>query len=199
MAQTDEGPAQTVASSQAATPPGFEEFFRTKYRRLIGVALLVGASWEEAEDAVDQSMIEVLNRWPDLHKPLAWACKAVVSNFYKQRVRDEKRTEREIKDFGPRRECEEDANLAELEQWQWVEQVLEELPPAQQEVMACVVAGLDTPEICQLLGKNPANVRKHLELARKRLKAYLGLKYESKQEKTTPQLVIPKSREEDDR
>jgi hypothetical protein len=40
-----------------------EAFYRTYYRKLLGHAMLVGAPREEAEDAVDLVIIEMLHRW----------------------------------------------------------------------------------------------------------------------------------------
>lgn len=196
MAQTDKVPAPAVASRQAAAPEGFEEFFRTEYRMLIGVAVLAGATPEEAEDAVGQSMIEVLARWRNIRKPRAWARRAVLSNFYKQRNRDNKRREREIKDFDLTAGSQDDSNLVVFEDKQWVEQVLKELPPARREVMAFLVAGLEREEICALLGKTKENVRQHLQLARKTLRSHLEREYGIKQE-ISPQPMPPQPREED--
>ena len=44
------------------------------------------------------------------------------------------------------------------------------LPPAQREVMTLAYEGLTGREIATLLGKDPATVRKNLQLARDRLR-----------------------------
>ncbi len=53
-------------------------------------------------------------------------------------------------------------------------ELLEQLPPAQREVMACIVDDLRPAEIAELLGKNPAAVRQNLSAARRRLRKYLA-------------------------
>jgi DNA-directed RNA polymerase specialized sigma24 family protein len=57
------------------------------------------------------------------------------------------------------------------ENWQWVNQLLSSLPPAQREVLTYVVKGFKPAEVAILLGKTPASVRKNLQLAVERLRA----------------------------
>ena len=53
-------------------------------------------------------------------------------------------------------------------------QLLESLPPAQREVLACMIDMLTPQEIAQLLGKTEAAVRQNLCAARKSLLRYLA-------------------------
>ncbi|HMH90225.1 MAG TPA: sigma-70 region 4 domain-containing protein [Streptosporangiaceae bacterium] len=53
-------------------------------------------------------------------------------------------------------------------------QLLESLPPAQREVLACMVDMFPRKEIAQLLGKTDAAVRQNLHAARKSLVSYLA-------------------------
>jgi DNA-directed RNA polymerase specialized sigma24 family protein len=62
-----------------------------------------------------------------------------------------------------------DPGLIVWEQQEWVTLLLKSLPPAQREVLACMVDMFVSREIAQLLGKTEAAVRQNLCAARKRL------------------------------
>ena len=66
---------------------GFEGFFLGSRRRLLGVALRLGASWDEADDAVAAAMKDVLVRWDDIENPFAYARTAVRSHLVRERSR----------------------------------------------------------------------------------------------------------------
>lgn len=165
--------AQAMAPPPHDSPAGFVDFYRGDYRLLITVAMAAGATLEEAYEAVDQTMEEVLLRWSHITYPRAYARQAVVSNFVKRRRRDRERLLRTIKGGHLTQESVEDHELNVWEDDQWVAQLLQRLPPTQREVMRCVLAGLDTGEIAELLGKTPHAIRKNLQLARERLRALL--------------------------
>jgi DNA-directed RNA polymerase specialized sigma24 family protein len=120
----------------------------------------------------------------------------VISNFVKQRKRDGKRPTLEVKGGHLALEGGVDTDLSVWEDKQWIEQVIGTLPPAQRDVMRCVMDGLTTAEICDRLGKTDACVRKNLQLARNRLKSHLRQDYEVKQ-KTAPTSLTPKPRKEE--
>lgn len=52
--------------------------------------------------------------------------------------------------------------------------LLKALPPAQREVVACMIDTFTLQEIAQMLGKTEATVRQNLCAARKRLRSYLA-------------------------
>jgi DNA-directed RNA polymerase specialized sigma24 family protein len=150
--------------------------------------MTAGATQQEAEDAASTALADILGRWNRQHAasaspggpgdyvyPAAWARKLAVYNFIKSRVRGTRRVAGRLIERGhiPLREGAEDPRLAEMEDEQWVAQVLSVLPPAQREVMACIARGLDRDEIPQVLGKSPEAVRRNLCDARKRLAAVL--------------------------
>ena len=53
-------------------------------------------------------------------------------------------------------------------------QVLKSLPPAQREVLACMIDEFTRQEIARLLGKTEAAVRQNLHAARMRLATWLA-------------------------
>lgn len=115
--------------------------------------MYAGATPEEAEDAASKALEEMLPKWPVPRHPLQYARKAVISNFIKAKARGNLRiTLRLIERAGPHREGTDDEQLAALENREWVEDVLSELPPAQREVMGCIADGLGNEEIADRLG-----------------------------------------------
>jgi RNA polymerase sigma-70 factor (ECF subfamily) len=56
---------------------------------------------------------------------------------------------------------------------EWVSQLLNLLPPAQREAMACIVDGWQPTEVAALLGKTASTIRQNLKLARDRLRQEL--------------------------
>jgi len=152
-----------------AAPPGAcQEFFRGAYRKLLTVAMYVGATEGEAEDAVASAMEDVFRRWSEIANPLAYARKATVSNFLKDKGRQDRLIRRVIE----RREApggDQDSGLTVWEDREWVTQLLNALSPAQREVMVLVVDEFRPAEVAQLLGTTPAAVRQNLYAARRRL------------------------------
>ena len=155
--------------------PTFEEFFRDAYKPLVRDVIFAGWDPDEAEDAVSAAMIEVLQRWDSVHNPRAYVRRAAISNAIKDRERGLKRIrERLIQRGDVPPEHDLDPGLMVWEQQEWVRLLLQSLPPAQQEVLACMVDMFTQQEIAQLLGKTKAAVRQNLYAARKRLTRYLA-------------------------
>jgi RNA polymerase sigma factor (sigma-70 family) len=157
-----------------ATP--FEELFRDAYQALLRDAIFAGGSPHEAEDAVSAALEEVLRRWDRIDNPRAYARKATISILIKNKERGQQRIRDRIIQrgeypIGP----DTDPGLTVWEEQEWVMQLLESLPPAQREVLACMVDLFPRKEIAQLLGKTDAAVRQNLCAARKSLVSYLAV------------------------
>ena len=163
--------ASPAADPSPLAPEGFEDFFRAHYRDLVRTVMTVGAKPEEAEDAAAKALIEMLPAWPMPGCPLAYARRAVVSNFIKDKTRGNRRVARRLSDRGhvPHQEGVEDTRLTAREDEQWVADVLRLLPPEERKVMACIAEGLDREEIAEKLGKSRATIRQSLRSARRRL------------------------------
>jgi RNA polymerase sigma factor (sigma-70 family) len=156
-----------------AAPPGFEDFFRAAYRKLVACVMRLGATKDEAEDAVAASMTEVLRRWEEISDPLAYARTATRSNFIKEKTRRARLISRLI-ERGDVACGYQDAGLTVWEDTQWVKQTLDSLPPAQREAITGFMDEYSHVEIARLLGKDPAAVRQNFWAARKRLMLSLG-------------------------
>ena len=154
----------------------FETFFRTEYRRVSKVLIVMGATLEEAEDAVAVAMIDAYRHWGSIDMPKAWVHKAAMRQFVKNRQRSRQGFRREVQ-VAARAPVEDaiaaDQDLAAVEDQQWVTQMLDKLPRAQREVIALIMDGFGTKEIAELLGKREMTVRQHKSLARRSLRETL--------------------------
>jgi RNA polymerase sigma factor (sigma-70 family) len=144
-----------------AAPDGFEEFFRRSFRELVRAAMYAGATLEEAEDATAKALMEMLWHWDTCKRSLAYARKAAVHNFIKDKTRGTGRVARRLIDRGhvPCQEGAEDSQLTAWEDEEWVAHVLSSLPAAQREVMELIAKGLDRDEIAETLGKTREAIR----------------------------------------
>jgi DNA-directed RNA polymerase specialized sigma24 family protein len=83
--------AQSVSAGASAggnSPPGLEDFMWSSYRDLVQLAMYIGATKEEAEDAVGKTVLEMLPKWTKIRNPRAYARRAVKSNFIKEKTRN---------------------------------------------------------------------------------------------------------------
>lgn len=178
MVQADKGLAQASpelrTDTSLANISDYDDFFDDTYPLLLKVALASGANIEEAEDAADEVMAYLYRRWGEISNPRAYARKAVINAVAKAKKRDGERLDRTIAGGHVTPEADDDRALVAWEGWEWALQHLSALPPAQQEVMACVFDEMSTAEIAAVLGKTEATVRKNLQWARKRLKIELA-------------------------
>jgi RNA polymerase sigma factor (sigma-70 family) len=179
--------ASPAGNTRPPAPEGFEEFFRTSFRELVRTAMIAGANLEEAEDAAAKTLAEMLQIWPVPGYPLAYARRAVVNNFIKDKTRGNRRVAQRLIDRGhvSHREGVDDGQLTAWEDDQWVADVLSVLPPEQRKVMECIARGLDRKEIAEELGKSEAAVRRNLCDARARLADLLNPDGESRQPSPT--------------
>jgi RNA polymerase sigma factor (sigma-70 family) len=190
-------PYNDSAQARPPAPLGFEEFFRRSFRELVGTAMFAGAKLEEAEDAANKTLMELLQRWPVPGNPAAYARQAVVHNFVKEKTRGNERLIRRLIERGyvPRHEGFPDDQLTAFEDSQWVTHVLCVLPPKQRQVMECIVRGLAYDEISGTLGMSKEAVRQNLCYARRRLAETLHPDGERKQApRTTPRSVRKEDR-----
>jgi RNA polymerase sigma factor (sigma-70 family) len=165
VVQADDGTVEGRAVDPGAE---FDSLYEVSFRRLVRGAMAIGATRAEAEDAVNQAMLDLYRKWPTITEHQAWVRRAVFTTFVKQRERDRKRASLEGALSPPEATDGTELNLWEDERA--VVQMLERLPPAQRAVMACIYDDLTPAEIAVLLGKTQATVRKNLQLARDRLK-----------------------------
>ena len=163
------GPARQH-EQQAVPPSGFVAFFRSSYRLVVQTVTYAGATETEADEAAAAAMEDVLRHWDRISLPRAYARKAAVSHFLKEKQRGNDRTRHRLAGLAEaRQDGALDPGLTVWEDRQWVDQLLGSLPAAQREVMGFIVDGFAPSEVAALLGKTPEAVRQNLKAARTRL------------------------------
>lgn len=167
-------------SAAAGTPIfasyGFADFYKEHFRELVRAAMYAGATRTEADDAIQKAMAEMYPRWTQRTYTVAYARKAVIRNFIKDKTRGPGLTAQRLRERGhvPRQEGADDPGLSRLEDDEWIHSVLSCLSPAQREVMELFARGLSVGEIAAELGKNTQTIRKHVSDACKRLRTELN-------------------------
>jgi DNA-directed RNA polymerase specialized sigma24 family protein len=132
VAPEPEPPAQTPLA-----PVGeFGSFFDATYPWLVKVAVAVGASIHDAEEAASDTMVYLYQRWEEIVDPRAYARKAVITNVAKICGRDRQRRKRTIAGGHLLSQTDDGTALTAYEDREWVTQHLAELTPAQREAMA---------------------------------------------------------------
>jgi DNA-directed RNA polymerase specialized sigma24 family protein len=177
--EPEEGAGQAVPTPGPDPRADLEAFLNDHYRYFLVATMAVGASADDAYEAVQAAVADMLEKdmWSRLNRnPKAWVRKAVRHAYYDQQER--RRRNRKIKYLPPPSGGYLDGSPNVWEDWQWVAQMLGTLPPAQREVFELVLAELDAKEIADLLGKTPATIRQNLAHARRRLRAILGEDYQ---------------------
>jgi RNA polymerase sigma factor (sigma-70 family) len=196
LVHPEQAAAQAVAPPQpdprpVVPPPlGFDDFFRAAWRPLIRTAVVYGATLQEAEDAAAEALTYMLPRWPIPDTPMAYARKAALNYFFKSRTRGDLRVAQRLIERGhvPHHEGDEDGRLTELEDSEWVNEVLSQLSSGQREVLGHVADGLTYKEIAEIIGKSDETVRQRVCAARARLKKILtpGGEYRQPQPEQAP-------------
>jgi RNA polymerase sigma factor (sigma-70 family) len=168
---------EPVSKSRAATVAPMtlaqlEAFYTARYLPLVKTLVLLDATPEEAEDAVQKAMADFIRRSRTAQapaRPVAYVQRAAIRFFIKERQRERERLPRELQGGHLIIEEHLDDRLAEWEDRQYVEHLLECLTLTQRRVIELVMDGLSTREIAEELGKTDENIRQHLKNGRDRL------------------------------
>jgi RNA polymerase sigma factor (sigma-70 family) len=143
------------------------------FRGLIRNAMLMGATLEEAQDATQAALTDLLDRATSgklFHHPHAYARTAMWRYFVNQRKRDRKQIQNLIQRGYASPEASDDPTMTLLEESEILNSMLADLPPAQYAVMRLALDGSSITEIALDLGKSSETVRKNLQLARTKLR-----------------------------
>ncbi|MFC5828465.1 hypothetical protein [Nonomuraea insulae] len=145
---------------QAIGPPQqVEQFFHHHGRTLISVAMLAGATRDEADKAVRATMVALGGRWNAINDHKGYAGEMVLATFIKQRGKQPSATT--ITPW--------ESRLTLWEDRHWIELMLDALPPTRWDTMACYLAGMTRPGISEHLGRKWTVVGENLRFARERL------------------------------
>jgi RNA polymerase sigma factor (sigma-70 family) len=154
-------------------PAWFAELYRDAFRGLTGSAMLIGATLEEAQDAAQAALADLLDRvmrGTVIRRPYAYARTAMWRYFVSQRERDRKQIQNLIRRGYASPEAFSDPAMTAFEEREVLDSLLAGLPPAQYAVMLLALEGLNITEIALEVGKSSETVRKNLQLARSKLR-----------------------------
>lgn len=163
---------EPASSRQDQGREGYDEFanfVRAEHKRLVRFVATLGATWEEAEDAVSEVLIDLLPRWHEIRSPRAYCRLAAERTYVNSEVRLRKAPDAAVRGFwGPAPQGAADAYEG-LEHDDALRH-LRLLDQEQRRVMAFLYDGYSPDEIAKLLDKKAATVRSNIRHARKRLK-----------------------------
>ncbi|MGK5547917.1 RNA polymerase sigma factor [Streptomyces sp. URMC 127] len=164
----------------AAEPPGFAAFFRAEYPRVVHSLMRAGATYEEAEDATQDAMQELLHAWPDCKSPAGWVRTVAWHKYCKKAARNRKRLALESRTAhltGPPA-----AARPEPGEHERVLEILRGLPPRQGQVLALHLDSYSAQEIAALLGVKASTVRSNLRHAISTLRSSLDNHLDNREE-----------------
>jgi RNA polymerase sigma factor (sigma-70 family) len=155
------------AADKAARDTEFTLFYYEQMPHLVAFLMVQGARENEAFDAAHEAMIEAYRGWDGINYPGAWV-RTVATRAWWRRV-EQNRAETVIRDVDERARASADES-EDVENRHVFLAVVQDLPPAQREVMAWTYDGYRPTEIAIAIGKTSATVRSLLRDARKSLK-----------------------------
>jgi RNA polymerase sigma-70 factor (ECF subfamily) len=148
----------------------FETFFRRGFPALVGVLIKAGFSRDEALDAAEDAMVEANAQWDRIQDPGPWVRKVAIRTAIAAARRRREDVRRSVQGGWLSSAHDDHERIAVVDERSRVVALLARLPDKQRVVMVLHMEELDTDEIADLLGLEPATVRSHLRHAREKLK-----------------------------
>ncbi|WP_275477356.1 RNA polymerase sigma factor [Streptomyces roseifaciens] len=151
--------------------PVFAAFFTAEYPRVVHSLMRAGATYEEAEDAAQDAMQELLRNWPGCKSPAGWVRKVAWHAYCKKAERNRRRLALESRSArlsGPA-----SPDRAEPDEHEKVLEILRGLPPRQGQVLALHLDGYSAQETAELLSVKASTVRSNLRHAIATLRSLL--------------------------
>ncbi|MFE9240491.1 RNA polymerase sigma factor [Streptomyces sp. NPDC007007] len=161
----------------------YSDFFRSEFNILVRHVILLGATPEEAKDAAQSALIDLLQNWSTVQAPRPWSRKAAAHHFMRSDIKENRATQIARTEFTTRRGSDDSYSLrSPLEEWEFTINFVENhLVGVQRQVMAWYIDGFDPQDIAEQLSMASATVRSNLRHARKKLATAL--------EKENPELA----------
>lgn len=146
----------------------FENFYRSEYSTLTRTLRLAGWSLPQVEDALQDAMLETLQRWMTVRSPRRYALTVVVALT---RLRTQwKKLRPEVPAATDLFRDDPATGEAEFtDEAKYVLELLTGLPTEQRVAMALTVDGYSCAEIAEMTGRQEATVRSNLRHARNNL------------------------------
>ncbi|MGK5731009.1 RNA polymerase sigma factor [Streptomyces sp. URMC 124] len=143
--------------------PVFSAFFTAEYPRVVHSLMRAGATYEEAEDATQDAMQELLRAWPGCTCPAGWVRTVAWHAYCKKAERNRKRLALESQ--SARLAAPAPQDRGEPDEHEKVLEILRGLPPRQGQVFALHLDGYSARETAELLGVKASTVRSNLRHA----------------------------------
>ncbi|MFF7205334.1 RNA polymerase sigma factor [Streptomyces sp. NPDC008141] len=170
MVKRNDGPDPFADPEEGKGRDDFDDFVRAEHRRLVLFVVTLGATWEEAEDAVAEVLLEVLQRWSQIHSPRAYCRLAAERAYVNSEVRLRKAPAAAVRSTWAVATHRPTEAVFEAVEHEYALRHLRLLNQEQRRVMAFLYDGWTAEEIAELLGKKASTVRSNIRHARKRLK-----------------------------
>jgi RNA polymerase sigma-70 factor (ECF subfamily) len=158
----------------AAATVGFDTFFRTEYRRVVGLTLVLCGRRSVAEELAQDAFVAAFRHWDRVgayDDPAAWVRRVAV-NLATSWLRRRTREVRALTRLASRREEESGGRSVDDDEF-W--QAVRALPRRQAQCVALrYLDDQSTEEIAAVLGIAVTTVRVHLHAARAALAVNLG-------------------------
>jgi len=160
----NKGVAELVGASREADL-SFEEFFADSYPRVLGLVVLTTGDSGAAEDACQEAFARTFTRWAhvsQMDRPEAWVVKVAL----RQATDSWRKARREhhLDDAALHPETNDVHRL-------WIRWGLKGLTPIQRRaILLRYRHGMSDHEVAEMMGRSPAAVRYHLQVARDRLR-----------------------------
>jgi RNA polymerase sigma factor (sigma-70 family) len=165
---------QQLAPARPSAEEEFTVFFNENYQPLLSFATFWGKNPHDADDALARVMIDIGQNWGKIQNPFAYARKAVTRAILNvRRDRSDGRYVPVPADQLPNHTY-DNFEVDRLEGQEWVDGLLDKLPPTQREVLRLFLDGLGMGEIAAELRKNESAIRQNLKLARDRLRPFVA-------------------------
>ena len=163
-------PPQVAPPGSRSVDDEFSDFYRTNFTKLVAYLLTVfEAGLDEATEAVQTAMNEVVVRWEKVEHPMAW-CRTVAKRAFLKRKFS---AEESFADFPPT--AEPLLTSAPPDQQSVVDRdhmlsLVRRLPEKQREVIALQLLGLSRRDIAKATDATPAQVSGNLAAAKAALR-----------------------------
>lgn len=142
--------------------------FQAEKPRLMRYLIQCGASYHAADDAAQNALMELYQKWETVRSPRAWLRKVALREFAKAAGAHEYSLDGHDQPLDP-------AEVESLLDRDAVLCAIRELPVVQRHVFALHFDQFTTGEIAEILRMTEAAARQNLARARARLKELLGL------------------------
>jgi len=161
--------------SGEARDADFSRFYRSSFSPLVSRCLRIGVPASEAPGIVQELMLEIYRRWPDIGSAERYASKTIAmraAGFLKISASTLPKDMADLARLGrPLTSAMPDGILA-VNEGQLVLQALRQLPPVQRAVFALDYDGFTSTDIAAILNMGEATVRSNLRHARAALRTW---------------------------